>query len=304
VDRSALDRILKEREFQLTGLADESSGVRLGQLLSCQALVFGSIVAADERSAIVNFKLVSAETGELFGSFPRRVAMTSDVSTLLGREKRDESLLKTIGPGSAVSPSESSPSESSPSGSSLVGSSPFGIKPRAIASDTSTAKREYLQDGESWILAKPNEDYEIEITNGSDKTVGVALYIDGINTAFMRRELPSAGSKWILAPKSTTLIRGWQADMGSARKFVFAGKEESLAASKGYNAKIGIISASFFPEAPTGRGTQEAETKAGAALGSAVRSVQVNLEPTPAEVIVLRYDYRKGLEGRGIEVRE
>ncbi len=147
--------------------------------------------------------------------------------------------------------------------------------------------------------------------NDTDRRVAVALLIDGLNTAFMRREAPSEAVKWVLAPRSTVVIGGWQVDDASARQFVFTGKANSLAAARGFGGEIGLISASFYPEelspksgaAPqSGAESQQAGTGAGKAVASALRRVSLHLENFPAQVSVLRYDYAAGLAARGIAV--
>jgi curli biogenesis system outer membrane secretion channel CsgG len=282
IERARVDKLLEEQELALSGLASDKARMRAGQLLVARALVFGSVMAVDERSANVSFRVVDAETGAILGAFPRRVAMTSDVAALLGLATSSPTLA-SLSAGSA---------------------SPFSV--RVLSGGK--PKTEYVLGKERWILAKPQEAYAIELRNDSDKRVGVALFIDGINTAFMRRELPSSGVKWVLEPKSVAIIPGWQADMGTARAFVFTGRDQSLAAGMGYSAEIGIISASFYVETrDPAKGEQNsgmAGTGAGDALGHQVTAVSVSLESAPAEVIVLRYDYRKGLEDKGIKLIE
>jgi curli biogenesis system outer membrane secretion channel CsgG len=277
VERSRVDRLLEEQELALSGLASTEGAINAGELLVCQALVFGTVMADDERSARVSVRVVDAETGAVLDAFPRRVAMTSDVAALLGMERKGDTLAEL----------------------SIAGRSPFGM--RVIAGGK--AKAEHVSGDDSWVLAKPGERYGIELRNDSDRRVGVALYVDGINSIYMRRELPSAGLKWVLEPRTTVIVPGWQADLGTAREFFFSGKAESLAASIGYLDELGIISASFYPEtASPSKG--EAGTGVGGAFGNEVREVRVMLESVPAEIIVIKYDYKKGLEAKGIAIRE
>lgn len=275
-DRDAIAKILAEQELQLSGLAMSALGA--GKILPCDALVLGSI-ASDGSAVSVNARVVSVDSGELLGQVNRRVSMSPDASALLGRESRDTALLAMVAPSAA---------------------SPYSISLRALAG--SAPKREYDLNGESWVLAEPGQEYEIVIENRSSRDVAVALLIDGINTAFMRRQAPARGSKWIVRAGTAVVIRGWQVDASTARRFVFASASGSLAASMGFTSEIGLISASFFPaRADQSRGEQEAGTAAGPEFGQAVKMVLLGIESKPAEVIVLHYDYRLGLERRGIK---
>jgi TolB-like protein len=62
VDRSKRNDIMKEQAFSLSGMADETSAVELGQLLSAQYLVSGEIFDM-MGDLVVTVKLVNVETG-------------------------------------------------------------------------------------------------------------------------------------------------------------------------------------------------------------------------------------------------
>jgi curli biogenesis system outer membrane secretion channel CsgG len=65
VERSMLEKILKEQQLSMTGLLDEASARQLGKLLGVDAICSGTIT--DLSNTIkVNARLVSTETGSLF----------------------------------------------------------------------------------------------------------------------------------------------------------------------------------------------------------------------------------------------
>lgn len=64
VERSELDRILKEQAIQQTGLTDANSGVQLGKLVGAKAIVTGSVDKLGS-SYQVSARLSDVETGDL-----------------------------------------------------------------------------------------------------------------------------------------------------------------------------------------------------------------------------------------------
>jgi hypothetical protein len=276
VDRMNLERVLKEQELQLSGIVDDRKTVQLGMILSCDSLLTGSV--EDLKSLVlVNLNLLDVEKGNVLGSVTKRIPYSSDVKALLGMDFEDAAIVKEIAPPKVD----------------------FPYYVRVIGADGS--KKEYYAGGKRYILAKPGEQYAIEIENRTNKAVGVALFIDGVNSAFMKRELPARATKWIVYANQTAVIQGWQADSATARKFVFSGKEDSLASKMGFSDEVGLICAAFFNQQDSlTRGAQEAGTKAGDAFGAPVKMVDIRLEKTPAVVLNIWYDYEHGLAARGI----
>jgi hypothetical protein len=60
--------------------------------------------------------------------------------------------------------------------------------------------------------------------------------------------LLAAAVKWIIYPRQTVTVPGWQVDGSTARRFVLAGKDESLAAKQGFFDEVGLTAAAFFSE--------------------------------------------------------
>jgi hypothetical protein len=277
VDRDATAQILTEQELQLSDLADERGRVTVGRLLNADTLIIGIIAPEGAFALTLAAKAVKVETGALLGSFAKRVSLSPEVSALAGMETLEPEAASRLG---------------------AAGDKPYGLSVTTAAG----GKPVYRLGDQSWIMAVPGEEYRIVLENDTDRRVGAALLIDGINTAFMKRESPAGAVKWVLEPRSRAVVPGWQVDNGTARKFVFSGKEESLAAEKGVTEEIGLITASFYPEerSPKSGASQEAGTAAGGTFGSPVRSVNIYFEPAPVQVSVLHYDYKQGLLVRGV----
>jgi Curli production assembly/transport component CsgG len=281
VDRDATARILEEQELQLSSLGDQSGQVTVGRLLNADTLIIGTVEPNGDTALTLAAKAVKVETGVLLGSFAKRVSLSPEVSALAGMETTD--------PGAAARLNTSA-------------AKPY----RLSLNSTGVEKKESRSGDQSWVMASPGEEYQIVLENDTDRRVGVVLLIDGINSIFMKRESPVGAAKWVILPHSRAVIPGWQVDLNTARKFVFAGKSMSLAAQKGVTEEIGLISASFYPEelAPKSEAPQEAGTAAGVAFGSAVKLVNLYFESAPVQVAVLHYDYRPGLASRGIQISE
>lgn len=77
VERDKIDRVLKEQNFQMSGMVDESQAIEAGKLLGAEAVVFGSITSVTQTKIdkfaydvlhteiSVNVRVVNATTGEI-----------------------------------------------------------------------------------------------------------------------------------------------------------------------------------------------------------------------------------------------
>jgi hypothetical protein len=152
----------------------------------------------------------------------------------------------------------------------------------------------FEQGGAVFIPASQGEVYQIRLYNRSPQRVAVALYIDGLNTIGMKRELPSAGKKWVLNPNQTATVRGWQVDANKAREFTFVGFTESVAARQRFTDQIGLITAPFYPEAAArpraARTRARIGTGAGQEVASAVKQVVFRSAASPAAILTVHYD--------------
>ena len=72
VSRTALDRILKEQEFQVSELADSGTQLLLGKQLGAQIIVTGTITPVPDGYE-VNAQLIRVETGAVLGGVVRTI---------------------------------------------------------------------------------------------------------------------------------------------------------------------------------------------------------------------------------------
>jgi hypothetical protein len=192
----------------------------------------------------------------------------------------------------------------------------------------------YPHGGRWYIEALHGEEYAIRLRNPFGVRVGVALSVDGLNTIDARTTDAAGARKWVLQPYETVTIHGWQTSQATARRFEFTTEARSYGAALGKTANLGIISAAFFREQPSppSIATEEsrlqraapASPSAGAREESAtnqarrdadeqlaatgmgretdhlVRSVRIDFEETPAQVVSLRYEFRPQLVQLGV----
>jgi hypothetical protein len=64
VDRSYMDRILEEQNFSLSKLIDRNAAVKLGKLMSAQAIITGNIVETPDGTEVVG-RMIDTETSEI-----------------------------------------------------------------------------------------------------------------------------------------------------------------------------------------------------------------------------------------------
>ena len=138
----------------------------------------------------------------------------------------------------------------------------------------------------------------------------------------------------MLDPYETVTISGWQTSRTDARRFEFTTEARSYGQTLGRTANLGVISAVFFRERPAavsrersddvgGRAQAEqsapprqeasaadararksaneyAATGIGRRTGHEVSQVWLDLEPTPAQTVDIRYEFRPQLVRLGI----
>ena len=82
VERSMLEKILKEQQLSLTGLLDEESAKQLGKILGVDAICSGTITDLSNTIKI-NARLISTETGSLFSVASIEVKKDPSVNKLM-----------------------------------------------------------------------------------------------------------------------------------------------------------------------------------------------------------------------------
>ncbi len=196
---------------------------------------------------------------------------------------------------------------------------------------------EYFHNATTYIEAIKGKEYAVRLVNLSNTRVAVALSVDGLNTIDARHTESNAASKWVLGPYERITIRGWQVNSRQSRRFFFTTEEKSYGNFLGQTRNLGIISAVFFRErahnieAPSGgtlssesqrdnskaqsrRSEQEssgmasaqppkddyAATGIGRRVQNQVQRIQMDLEPTPAARLNVRYEFRTALTKLGV----
>jgi hypothetical protein len=184
--------------------------------------------------------------------------------------------------------------------------------------------------GRTYIEARPDREYTVRLTNRTGERVAVALAIDGLNSIDAKTSTSFEASKWILGPYESITIDGWQTSATTARRFFFTTEERSYGEWLGKTKNLGVISAAFFRErerpqpapyaesmrqnAPSARDEKSegkrrqapSESDALAATGIGretdhrVVRVEFEPEPSPAQVVELRYEYRDALVQLGV----
>jgi hypothetical protein len=157
------------------------------------------------------------------------------------------------------------------------------------------------RDGRKVLAVAPGEVFTVRLSNDSPERVGVALYLDGLNSIGRRRETPSAGLKWIVGPRQSVIVAGWQIDPQTVQEFRFEHASGTGAADAGW------ITASFFAEAATTVGGAQSGAQsgskgdenrdlgtlvigAGGTKDNATRRVAFASCPLPAAAVALRYE--------------
>jgi len=135
---------------------------------------------------------------------------------------------------------------------------PFEIE---IVVDDTVRKPKKVR-GKYLVELNPGEEYAVYIKNGADQPVAVALYVDGVNSIDKQRREPDAlesGRHWSLPKDYTMNVAGWytidsKLKTQQANKFEIVERDQSVAAQKGFEENIGMITAIFYAnDAVTGK---------------------------------------------------
>jgi hypothetical protein len=110
------------------------------------------------------------------------------------------------------------------------------------------AREKYPARGRVYIEAVEGEEYALRLTNPLPVRVGVALAVDGLNTIDARRTTARDASKWVIPPRGSITVSGWQMSSTRSRRFYFTGERDSYAKRIGRASNLGVITAVFFRE--------------------------------------------------------
>ena len=175
----------------------------------------------------------------------------------------------------------------------------------------------------------------MRLSNQTSRRVAVALAVDGLNSIDAKTTDAKSASKWVLGPRESVTIEGWQMSAATARRFFFTTEEHSYGEWLGRTENLGVIEAVVFEErlprktinewlsgraAPAPRAAEGARrspdersdvaeksdaddlaaTGIGREVDHRVRRVHLELEETPATQLRLRYEYREQLVRLGV----
>jgi hypothetical protein len=191
------------------------------------------------------------------------------------------------------------------------------------------------RDGEYYYLeAVKGQRYSIQVTNKSDRRIGLVIAVDGRNIIDGKKsDLLRNERMYIIGPYGTNTFEGWRTGMDRTNRFYFTEQSDSYAekvfadasamgtiALAAYKEKIPQIvphadmslpkreaPAACAPSASSraaGKHKLEESDQAGSGFGETTYSpasvVQFDPEHTMAEKVVLKYEWRSELCQKGI----
>jgi hypothetical protein len=107
---------------------------------------------------------------------------------------------------------------------------------------------EYPFRDRTYIEALRGRTFTLRIHNPTDERVAVSLSVDGLNVVDAKRTTAGAATKWILGPRQTADIPGWQISGQTSRRFFFTETGRAYAKWIGDTRNVGVIEAVFFRE--------------------------------------------------------
>lgn len=197
----------------------------------------------------------------------------------------------------------------------------------AVTVDTRTAPL-YAAPGtaDRWYLeAREGSTYALQLTNRTPERLGLRVTVDGLDVISGDRAASNPrgagrGRLYVLDAWERMTVRGWRTSLRDVRRFTFVDEEASYAARSGKaNSRMGWIEVAVLrererpPRVTRKRGLSAADESRqrprhrsypGTGWGSRVTDratlVHFDAEGTPAEKVVLRYEYRETLCALGI----
>jgi hypothetical protein len=187
-----------------------------------------------------------------------------------------------------------------------------------------------------YMEAVKGEKYSIEVTNRSDRQIGVVIAVDGRNIiSGSKSDLKNNERMYIISPHATNTFEGWRTGMDKTNRFYFTEQSDSYAEKVFSDASaMGTIAVAVYrekfpaialnpettyraqeapagaaPQAPTEKRSYDRAEKgkseqAGTGFGettySPARRVHFETENFIAEKIVLKYEWRQELCKKGI----
>jgi len=292
-DRRNLDKVMKEMQINISSLVNEMKAcAELGKMRGLDTLAVGTLTRMG-RTLKIQCKLIHLETTDVKGSSRQSVPIDGD-------------LLAMFGSTAYVAP----PAKQDTPRKQQVNLMPWqpaveALQEQALATGPATVETVPYQFeildrwGQLWptkaqgrrrcIAARKGQTYSVRLTNNTDRRVAVALHIDGINALDQKRGRPSRGPKWVIKPRSSHVVRGWQKNLSLAREFLFVDLADSVAGRMNFTDSIGLITATFYRE------REKPLTRGGIGVGEGdeievkIRYVKMEHEDTPIAIQSVHY---------------
>jgi len=145
----------------------------------------------------------------------------------------------------------------------------------------------HVSEQSNTLTAELGKDYRVVLRNLTDVTVGIVVGVDGLNSNGNEPIHGDASDrKWVLLPRQTVRIAGWQISEDEALQFRFATPSKThspLAEERG-----GIAVYAYLPD-PLGTASARG-TEAGAVIGQpTVRIPFASATTAPVETIAFDY---------------
>jgi len=171
--------------------------------------------------------------------------------------------------------------------------------------------------------AVKGDHYSIVVRNLLNRRVGLVIAVDGRNIISGKHSwLRNDERMYILEPYGQGEFKGWRTSLDSVNRFYFTDAADSYAAAFRDESAMGVIAVAVYPEverrqessdlslgqsraaqrdAPSAKAEGE---RAGTGFGrqehSPVRVVAFDPEPTAAERILIKYEWRSALCRQGV----
>ena len=289
VERNRLNRVLQEGKFEASGLTDpKASQELLGKIPGLDCLVDGTLTRFDVTHMLeLTCRVIRYPEAVNLGSVTVKFELDPDLLGLFGvsyhhpaeKPSKPEIVQAALHPDTGAAPA-----------------CPYAVE--VLAGGVPAPL--YTHQGNLYLPATSGEVFAVRLTNHTDRAVAVALFLDGLNSIFARRELPSQATRWVVAAHTSAVVNGWQEDMERRRQFVFVTSDESLAARRHFTEQLGLITAAFFPEIPgaadNDTGTRDLGIGQGEVETSHVALDKRHFSALPTTSLTLRYDDRKIVE--------
>ncbi|MEZ4438510.1 MAG: hypothetical protein R3B72_05450 [Polyangiaceae bacterium] len=202
--------------------------------------------------------------------------------------------------------------------------------------------RSFTHHGATFVLGEMGRRYDIVVDNPGPRRVEVVVSVDGRDVIHGERSRGSLDRGYVVPGRGSVVIRGFRTSLEEVAAFRFSSPRDSFAGRHGEVHRLGVITAQVFDEraakrkpvaiadrhraksappprssaapAPgaTGRASRRPVprprennlgTEFGEATHSEVREVSFErAQPSPRQLLSLRYDDAPGLAARGIAV--